>query len=747
PAQARTPLPAARDGFVGRERELGQLREALSTRAIVSITGPGGVGKSRLALESLHRARASTDRKVSWVDLSDARSAADVIAAVAASIGVPLDSRAASASLGRAIAASGPLLICLDDGDNVAEELARLSSEWVDACPELVLLLTCRHPVGVLGDRQIRLRPLDVPEDDKLAGALVSDAIALLLRRTQDRAGDLRLDAGNAEALCRIVRAVDGLPLAIELVAAQAAHLPLSTLADELETMGVVAEAFEVGRPTRHGSLSTTFRWSFQHLDSVSRDVLGQLTVFDGGFTLPAADTIVDARVPVVPEIHRLVTQSWVRRRPGARFELLSLVRRFVEAETEDSALQAARARHVRHFSGSSEWPPEELRNLVSACRRHLDAGHVDPTLLQTTWFMLRRRGRYAMGLQISTLALELCRDPVSVVHVSRMVGECHVLMGRVEQGREMYDRALETARSLDDPVLLGKALASRAFAAWPDERELAYRYLNEAVRLGDAHGDPKGARLARARTARFYFLEGRLHDAKAAYTTLLEERPEVRDAIVAVNLGAIHAQLGERAEAERWFETSLGWANEVGADTTRVYIMGNLGLLAAEDGERELAETRFRAAIDMANRTGERRHAGWCQGMLGMMYLDDGDVDEAHEVLRESLDCLRVWGKAQDVAFSLARLAEVALAEDRFDSAERHLDDAHRQFRSECPSATRVDLLVVDARRRLALDDVEAASSSLRVARALVSSENLVLGSRIARRLTEAERALGQRS
>ncbi|MEN0062366.1 MAG: winged helix-turn-helix domain-containing protein [Myxococcota bacterium] len=742
-SDANPGLSVPRDGFVGRERDLEVLREAVLTRRMITITGPGGVGKSRVALEFLHRLQPVSDRTIRWVELADAQNEQDVRNAITTALGCAPDASASDHRMVGVLDTSSPLLLCLNDCDGVAAELAQLATTWLDVCSGLTLLVTCRRPLGIRGDRQVRLGPLPVPSNDSFGAALASEAITLLLRRAGDRSGSFRLTVDNRASLVRIVSAMDGLPLGIELVAALATALPLEDLATELEGSGELPQAREAGRASRHRSLTATLAWSFRRLDAVPRSVLGQLSVFDGGFTLEAAAAVVQGPTPVAATIHLLVEWSWVRRRPSGRFDLLRVVRRFVEDETDKPVLRAARLRHRDYFAAPREWPIAEMRNLVVACRRAVEEKQVDPVLLFTAWCLLRRAGQFDTGVELALRTLPLCHELPDLVRVARIAGEAQVLAGSPHDARTNYDLALEAARELGNPVLLGKALASRAFAAWPDEPELAREFLLEARQLGEANGDEAGVWLARARLAKQYLNSGDYEKAITEYESLLEDHPYPRDTAVAVNLGSAYAMIGDATRATQWHERALSWAEDRDDDVARVLVMGNQALFAADNGDQDLAKELFRSAIDMARRAGAHRSAGWNLGRLGMLLLDDGDVEDALRVLHEALSTLRIAGSAVDLAFVLARLAEAGLAKNRLDDAERDLEEGRRQFPRGCPGPSRVDLLVVEARLQLARGDRTSAMASVAAARNIVTSEPVGLGPRIQRRLVEVELTL----
>jgi len=772
-------LPMIRDGFVGRARELDLVNEAVLARPLVTLTGPGGIGKSRLMLEVAHRVQARSSSRVVWVGLADARTPDAATASVVAALGFVPTTAHDERGLLRALVASGELLLCLDDCDGVLESLAPRMSRWLDACPQLHVLVTARRPTNVHGERQILLQPLSLPETASSSAVLDSEAVELLLRRIQDRDVSFRVNDHNAAALARIAHMVDGLPLGLELAAGRAAFLPIECIAANLETSSESLESDEIGRPSRHRSLGATLRWSWDHDPPEDQRVLGALSVFAGGFTLDAAEAVVEASADLAtanparsrgsastPDlasqrsgyrplasrdastasfVHRLVAKGWVRRRPEGRFELLRTVREFVEATVDAETRAAVQRRHRAFFEAEPDWPVAEEKNLVAACETALQ--NEDPTLRKlftTTWYVLRRTGAFTKMASLGRRALRLPLTVETRARLGRIVGAAQVLAGDVPAARETFDRAIAAASESGDRALLGRALNSRATAAWPDEPELAWRLFDEALELAEELQDPVGIHQARQNLAILHTEEGRFDEALAIYDDYLTRSDAATDRPTILQcLGTLHGRRGDFAEAKYWQEQALRAFEQSGDRLGQISALYNLGLVAIDQEDFESGHERLTASIDLARDAGNQRWLGKSLGLRGMALLERRRFREARTDLREALTLVRISGTTNDQIFVLLRLAELFLTQKRPHSVSVYLDEAAQLSRGIRRTDVLADLLVEQAAWHVHGKEAAIASERLAVATRWLDQRVCPRVGRIARRFAHVQREL----
>ncbi|MFZ6029033.1 MAG: LuxR C-terminal-related transcriptional regulator [Chloroflexota bacterium] len=349
PEQASCPpdnLPAALSSFIGREQEIARVSEMLANPScrLVTLTGAGGVGKTRLALRVAQAKSAHIASQVWLVELASISREAMVVEAVNASFGLPIDKDRSPASVLQDHLRPKDVLLVLDNCEHVIAACASLIESLLKACPKLRILATSRELLGVSGEIAYCVPSLSVPETDAcedLARLAGYEAVLLFVARARQALASFQLTSGNVRAIIRICRRLDGIPLAIELAAAQVAVLGVAQLAARLdEDLAILAHGGRMAL-ARHQTIQASIRWSYGLLAENERLLLSRLSVFAGGWTLPAAEQVCsDELLPpaeVFPTLVKLIQKSLVQVKhlseQEARYQMLEMVRQFVEME------------------------------------------------------------------------------------------------------------------------------------------------------------------------------------------------------------------------------------------------------------------------------------------------------------------------------------------------------------------------------------------------------------------------------
>ncbi|GLY87952.1 SARP family transcriptional regulator [Actinoallomurus iriomotensis] len=369
--ERRSNLPAQLTSFVGRAEEIERVGELLTSHRLVTLTGPGGTGKTRLAGETASRMAAGSPDGVWFVPLAPVRGALDVPQAVLVAIGIPetirlLEAREIASPLDRLAdaLATKRLILVLDNCEHLLDAVATLADRLLSTAPGVRILATSREPLGITGEALCPVPSLALPPEDADAdGARAYDAVRLFVdRATAVRAG-FALDADTVGPVVRICRALDGAPLAIELAAARLRVLTPAQVADRLDDR---FRLLNVGSRTalpRHQTLRAVVDWSWDLLDDPERRVLRRLSVFNGGATLQSAEEVLGE--DVIDLIASLVDKSLVMATGEAevRYRLLETVRAYaaerLTAAGEDERLRDA---HAAYFLRIAERAEPELR-------------------------------------------------------------------------------------------------------------------------------------------------------------------------------------------------------------------------------------------------------------------------------------------------------------------------------------------------------------------------------------------------
>lgn len=631
-------LPIPHTTFVGRDDELGDLLDAVTRSRLVTVTGPGGVGKTRLALAAAELLAGSMRHGAAFCDLTGIP-ARRVEAAVAAALtsqnpSGPDDDRLVERLTGR------ELVLVLDGADLGLEGVAELAARLLTACPRLHLLVTSRSPLRVPGERLTRVAPLAVSAPDDAAARLFRERAALV------PAGDV-----DDEAVLALCRLLDGLPLAIELAAARLRSVPIGHLLAELG--GHLSSPDEVAARNgrRGGMLAEVVDWSVDLLDEGHRCLLRRLAVFSGGCTAAAAATVCGIDGDPVDALAELVDRSLVQledREGPPRYRLLETLRSDGMARlVEHGELDEFRARHLA-WCLSLVPEPSADHGEDPAAMEPLDH-EIDNVVAALAWSLagadVARGGRLAAA-----------------------VAPWWVHAGRLTEARRWLERAASAAaRPADEGAILHRL-------GWVLTRQgdlaAARRMLGEALRLATAGRDDEMRvdveillALAEIAAGELELGEGRL---RAVVGTPAVREVDRRRALVSFGLGNRALMAGDLPKAAAILEDAAQAARVAGMRTTLVRAL--VGLAQAESGRRRFA--RADGAIADALATARRsRLVGAMPAVLGaagILAYRMGDAALGRTRFEEGLAAARVAGDLHAEVAALANLGTAAQNEGR---------------------------------------------------------------------------------
>ena len=636
-------LPAERDSFVGRRevlRTLGELLQA-DTR-LVTLHGPGGIGKTRLALRYAWGWRGSFPGGVWFCDLAHARSVDGVLQAVASALSVPLGNDPVS-QLGRAIAGREHCLVILDNFEQVARHAAPTLGCWLDAAPQARFVVTSRERLGLAGEHTLALQPLGNDE-----------AVELFHQRAQAAQASYRRDDTPPAVAAQLVGLLDGLPLAVELAAPR---IGVMSAAELLERMGdrfrLLATAG--GRPDRQATLQNTLQWSWELMSEAERSGLSQLAVFEGGFDLAAADAVVDlAAQPAAPWVvdllQALSDKSLLHRRPDGRFALLRMVQAFADERATAAQRTAAGTRHARHFAGLSESQAAahggiELDNLVHACRHAAATAQagVAADCLVLAWAALRLTGPLRAALElVAELRRAVSLEGSDAAAVAWVEGAALNGLGHTAEARAVLAAALALHPEPADDVLGGRLHATLGdVLAVCGEAQAATVHLQTA--------------LAVARRLADTTLQCQAHNS----------------------MGALATESGDAATAQNHYLEALAVATRAADARWRGGVLGNLGTLHYGAGRLPEAATAYLQALELAREAGDRRWEGNALCNLGLIHHEQAQPDLAETALQQALALARQIGHVRLESTSMCNLGLVQAARGQWAAALHSLEAA----------------------------------------------------------------------
>ncbi|HEU4911565.1 MAG TPA: tetratricopeptide repeat protein [Actinomycetes bacterium] len=562
----RTNLPVPATPFLGRTRELAEVTDLLSRVDVrlLTLTGPGGTGKSRLALQAAAEVSDRFPGGVFWVPLAPLRDPGLVLATAAAAVGTGEDLRD---HIG-----DKSMLLLLDNFEHLMGATADLHS-LMATCPKVVLLVTSRETLRLPGEQAYPVPPLRGDE-----------AVELFAARA--RAADPHFVPGPTLVL--LTERLDRLPLAIELAAARVRVLTMDQLVDRLDRRLDLLKAGR-GADPRQQTLRATIEWSHDLLDDEERRLFARLGVFSGGCTLESAERVCDADLDV---LESLVDKSLVRVRDGDRFWMLETIREYAVERLRDSAeLAELRRRHAEHFLALGEEAAPHLRG--SAAARWLDRldDEHDNVRAALEWFAREQRVDEHLRLAASLVEFWLSRGFLSE---GRRILADALAAGDGEPGSR--------ARALDGAAVLAVSAGDTGAARSPAAEALAIHQ-----RLGD-----EAARAESLWTLGYVAVEDK--DWSAAQKAV-EESTSIfrRVGDVPSLLGAsrtlawIHHMRGDLDTARRLHEQNLALARGAGHQAVQAAILGSLGNIATEQGRLADAATMLRENQRLVEALGDR--------------------------------------------------------------------------------------------------------------------------------------------
>ena len=603
PGPVRHNFPSAPNAFIGRGEEVEAVREGLAER-LLTLVGPGGVGKTRLALEAAREVVGHFPDGARLVELAPIRDPSLVAPGLATALG--LDA-AALGGTGRSFVEAlaealreRRLLVVLDNCEHVVEAAAELTHTVVSRCPGVTVLATSREPLGVAGETILPVAPLSLPPDDSAEVVLSgrSDAVNLFCERARQSAGEFALTAENAAAVARICRRLDGSPLALELAAARIRALSPEQVADRLDDRFRLLTRGWRTAEVRHQSLQAAVDWSHDLLAPAEQALLRRLAVFAGDFDLTAAEAVAAGAEPVAPSdvldlLGRLVDRSLVMTVPEAsavRYRLLETIRQYAyERLTEAGETGAARDRHCAHFAAL---PPDWFD-------------------LAITPRQMRRVGRDRADLR---LAMEWAWERADGAALGRLAAFqwLYWMNEPAADALDWLERAVAAGGSAapDSQVHVRIGLAYALLSAGSQNAARAVALLEEALAIAGPVGGVAEAASAVA-MAQLCAAQGRW-DAASTHVDralpLLRQTGQRRFECFVLSVQAeMHIARGDLGGARAGFEHALTRPGAAEDSYALPHILGMLALLDAVAGNGRLAAERAERGLEIARRFSPR--------------------------------------------------------------------------------------------------------------------------------------------
>jgi predicted ATPase/DNA-binding SARP family transcriptional activator/Tfp pilus assembly protein PilF len=751
-AEAGTPsrLPPPLTRFFGREAELGRLLALLRpaspdtggpersspaqderqppTLRLVTLTGPGGIGKTRLALEAGARLEADWEGAVWFVPFADLSDAGLIPSALVSALGLPRSGTVEPLDQVVAALEARPALLLLDNFEHLVEEGAGLVRRLLQRIPTLTCLVTSRQRLEIAGEHEMALMPLPVPampdsaprrhsmpdatvhaerrdgtapspEGSPLSESyLMYESVRLFVDRAQAVRPDFQITAGNATAIATLCAGLEGIPLALELAASRAQVLTPAQMAAQLKDRFTLLVSRRRDMAARHRTLLSAVEWSYRLLPDELKRVFARLSVFRGGWDLAAAEAIgADLEMAPLDALAQLQECSLIltaEQGDVIRFRMLETLREYAQRRLQESGEEAAISRrHTEFYLAQAEQAaaclqgPEQgvwldriqtdLDNFRAALNRQRATsgqGAEGLRLAVALWRFWEMRGYWKEGREYLAALLARADNASPAVERARALQAAGVLaerQGDLGEAQALLEEGMEIARVTEDRTTVAASLHILGSVAFRqcDYPAARARY-EESLALQRRLENRPGIASVLYSLGFALRVEGEYAGARLRIEeclTLYRDMGDRRGVALGLNaLGLIVWSQGDYDEARRLFEECLAVSDALRYPEGMASAMCNLGIIAHELGDFVLARQRQEACLEIFRALGANRSIAGALNNLGLEVAELGDYARAHKLFVESLLLRRTLNDKVGIAALFEAFAELAMRHEQ---------------------------------------------------------------------------------
>jgi len=704
-------LPHPMSGLVGRAQEIEEVTACLGSARLLTLTGAGGVGKTRLAIAVAQAASEAYPNGVCFVDLAPLSDPGLVAPSVASALEVREEPGRPLIETLRDFLRSKALLLILDNCEHLLDACAALVAQLLEGCPHQRILATSRQSLGITGELAWRVPSLPVPppqalptsqrEPETLLGEYAS--VQLFVERAQSVSPPFRLIRDNSRAVAQICRRLDGIPLALELAAARVKALSVEQIAARLDDRFRLLTGGSRTALPRQQTLRALIDWSYDLLTPEEQVLLRRLSVFAGGWTLEAAEAVCSA--DALDLLTSLVDKSlavYEEQAGEARYRLLETVREYARDRLlESGEMEEVRERHFAFFLRMAEEIEPKLTGLEQAAWLDRLEGEHDNLRAASGWALSAAEGAQA-GLRLAgalwrfweirghidegrgRLKNALDRPDAREPTQARAKALCGIVILAQQQSkggltfeRGWLDESLQIYRALGDKRGISMALGTLAvMTGYQGDRATAIPLQEESLRYAREVGDKHEIAFGLLSLGNMVREEGDYEYERACYEESLPLFEEIGNrwgiGWSLWNLGSVTGRLGDYAGARASFEKSLAIFQELGSRWGIALNLESLGKFALDQSDWKAARAYYEECLEVAQEMRDRYFYTGILLQLGYTAIQQGDYEGAHVFLAQSLALRRDLGDRPDLGAALDFFAILATVQGQRERAAR---------------------------------------------------------------------------
>jgi len=697
-------LPTALTPFVGRERELAELAQLLvdPNCRLLTLVAPGGMGKTRLAIQVASNQRDKFADGVALVQLAAIHTLESVVPAMADALGFsfygPTTPRVQLFNYLR----DKQMLLVLDNVEQLVDA-AELFVELLQRAPEIKLVLTSREPLNLQGEWLFEIAGLEVPADERAEQFEASSAVALFVQRARRTRAGFALDAPERASVARLCRLVEGMPLALELAATWVKTLSVAEIVIEIERNLDFLGASLRDLPERHRSVRAVFDQSWQMLSAEEQRVLAKLSVMRGDFQREAAENVAGA---TLSSLSALVTKSLVRRAAAGRYDLHELVRQYAAQRLSENAMDeaATRAQHSRYYLALAQQNEGDLFGPHQA--QAVVALNAEIENARAAWQWAARHD--VAALRAPTRALYWYYD----------------LRNLPRDGAALFENAIANAQAIADDsareIAVGHWRALQAMFVYRENHlDAAKQFLTQCFAVLEKYGDCAEWMDALWIRGQVAWARGDF-DLSARCLQRALDAPKARSpwqtAICLILLGNVEFERGNDDDSYRTLTESLRIARAQGDPTLIAYAISSLTRHASRREKIAELEPLAREACELAKQSGHRFAMALAFAQLAQLVWAKRDMAQAKQLCRESIAVCRAQGDDWWLSATLNQLGNFEMATGQLGAAEQSIREAIQVALRGDFHANALDALVSMAAARVKAGDGTTALEILAV-------------------------------